>query len=306
MKKVMMVNTIKLGCYGKDLRSKNMKNLKMILDDNKLIYTYNRVNKMFYVLIDSLTTYKAVENIYKNFMVDYDKEFMEVYVPADTEEDGLYIIGQEEEKEGNEIEMNLQLLARKSIIDTLIKCDLVEDVESIEIDSNIITTDLGEYLVFNNYTDAENEAVAQCKQIIEECGLTENLLFEAEIQGLINKSWFEEYWKELHEFKAYEEGIQYIATDEEMEQLENDEITEEEIRDNYFNNLQDSIKGQEIEEYKFQFGEQDFQNILIEEGLIDIEALATWCVDMDGVAHYLASYDGEEIDENGYYIYRTN
>ena len=39
MKKVMMVNTIKLGCYGKDLRSKNMKNLKMILDDNKLIYT---------------------------------------------------------------------------------------------------------------------------------------------------------------------------------------------------------------------------------------------------------------------------
>ena len=306
MKKVMMVNTIKLGCYGKDLRSKNMKNLKMILDDNKLIYTYNRVNKMFYVLIDSLTTYKAVENIYKNFMVDYAEEFMEVYVPADTEEDGLYIIGQEEEKEGNEIEMNLQLLARKSIIDTLIKCDLVEDVESIEIDSNIITTDLGEYLVFNNYTDAENEAVAQCKQIIEECGLTENLLFEAEIQGLINKSWFEEYWKELHEFKAYEEGIQYIATDEEMEQLENDEITEEEIRDNYFNNLQDSIKGQEIEEYKFQFGEQDFQNILIEEGLIDIEALATWCVDMDGVAHYLASYDGEEIDENGYYIYRTN
>lgn len=116
MKRVMMVNTIKLGCYGKDLRSKGMKNLKMILDDNKLIYTYNRVNKMFYVLIDSLTTYKAVENIYNNFIVDYDKEFMEVYVPADTEEDGHYIIGQEGKKEGNEIEMNLQLLARKSSV----------------------------------------------------------------------------------------------------------------------------------------------------------------------------------------------
>lgn len=115
MKKVIIVNTIKLGCYGKDLRTKDMKNLKMVLDDNKLIYTYNKTTKMFYVLIDSLTTYKTVENIYNNFMIDYDKEFIEVYVPADTKEDGLYIIGLiEEEKE--EIKMNLQLLARKSVI----------------------------------------------------------------------------------------------------------------------------------------------------------------------------------------------
>ena len=189
---------------------------------------------------------------------------------------------------------------------TLIQCDLVEDVESIEIDNNIITTDLGEYIVFNNYIDAEAEAVAQCKQIIEECGLSDSLIFEAEIQGLINTQWFIDYWQELHEFNAYDESIQYIATDEEMEQLENGEISEEEIRDNYFNMLQDSIQGQEMEEYKFQFGEEYFNDTLIREGLIDIDALSQWCVDMDGVAHFLASYDGEEIDENGYYIYRTN
>lgn len=193
-----------------------------------------------------------------------------------------------------------------NLVDTLVKCDLVEDVESIEIDNNIITTDLGEYIVFNNYTDAEAEAVEQCKQIIEDCELTETLIFEAEIQGLIDTQWFIDYWKELHECNAYDESIQYIATDEEMEQLENGEISEEEIRDNYFNMLQDSIQGQEIEEYKFQFGEEYFNDTLIREGLIDIEALSQWCVDMDGVAHFLASYDGEEIDENGYYIYRTN
>ena len=193
-----------------------------------------------------------------------------------------------------------------NLVDTLIKCDLVEDVESIEIDSNNIITDLVEYIVFNNYTDAEAEAVEQCKQIMEDCGLSDSLIFEAEIQGLIDTQWFIDYWQGLHEFNAYDESIQYIATDEEMEQLENGEISEEEIRDNYFNMLQDSIKGQEIEEYKFQFGEGYFNDTLIREGLIDIEALATWCVDMDGVAHYLATYDGEEIDENGYYIYRTN
>jgi len=261
MKKVMMVNTIKLGCYGKDLRSKDMKNLKMILDDNKVIYTYNRVNKMFYVLIDSLTTYKAVENIYNNFIVDYDKEFMEVYVPADTKEDGLYIIGLEDKKEGNEIEMNLQLLARKSdteqakLAETLIKCELVEDVESIDIDSNTIITDLGEYLVFYDYTDAENEAVAQCKQTIEDCGLSDSLIFEAEIQGLINKSWFEEYWEELHEFNAYNEGIQYIATDEEMEQLENGELSEEEIRDIIIRNI-DEFQNKERIIKKIEFSDE--------------------------------------------------
>ena len=189
---------------------------------------------------------------------------------------------------------------------TLVKCELVEDIESISINNDYVETDLGEFLIFDNYIDAENEAVAQCKQIIEDCGLTENLILEAEIQGLINESWFEEWWKGLHECNAYDESIQYIATDEEMEQLENGEISEEEIRDNYYNSLQDSIKGQEMEEYKYQFGEQGFQDILVKKGLIDIEALAQWCVDMDGVAHYLASYDGEEIDENGYYIYRTN
>lgn len=115
MKKVILVNTIKLGCYGKDMRSKDMKNLKMILDDNKVIYTYNRANKMFYVLIDCLTTYKAIEDIYNNFMVDYDKEFIEVYVPADTKEDGLYILGVIEDEQ-DELKMDLQLLARKSTV----------------------------------------------------------------------------------------------------------------------------------------------------------------------------------------------
>ena len=139
MKKVIIVNTIKLGCYGKDLRSKDMKNLKMILDDNKLIYTYNRENKMFYVLIDCLTTYKIVENIYNNFMIDYDKVFIEVYVPADTEEDGLYIIGLIEEEQ-NELKMDLQLLARKSVIEQATEAGY--KVEN-SIQSNIVNNIVG-------------------------------------------------------------------------------------------------------------------------------------------------------------------
>lgn len=194
----------------------------------------------------------------------------------------------------------------KEITNVLVKCELVEDTESIRVYDEYVETDLGEYLVFDDYADAENKAIEQCKQIIEDCGLTENLIFEAEVQGLIDESWFVDFWEESHEAIAYEESIQYIADVEELEQLENGEITEEEIREQYFNSLHDSVKGQEMEEYKYQFGEGEFHNILIREGLIDIEALAQWCVDMDGVAHYLASYDGEEHEANGYYIYRVN
>lgn len=105
MKKVIMVTDIKLGCYGEDLRSRRMKTLKSILEDNKLIFSYSRKDKMFIIQISNLDTYKKVEYIYNNFMVDYDKNFVEVYVHNSTIEDGLFIIGlvEEEIKEDNKM-----------------------------------------------------------------------------------------------------------------------------------------------------------------------------------------------------------
>ena len=198
------------------------------------------------------------------------------------------------------------LVDNTKIESTLVQCDMVEDIESIEFNSNYVTTDIGEYIVFDSYEDAESQAVESCINIIEECGIPENLLFEAEIQGWINEEYFKDYWEDLHEFQAYNEDIQYIATEEELEQLENGDITEDDIRDNYYNCLKDSLSGNYIDEYKFQFGDKEFQRVLLNENLIDIEEMSKWCVDMDGVGHYLAPYDGDEIECNGYYIYRTN
>ena len=196
------------------------------------------------------------------------------------------------------------LVDNTKIESTLVQCDMVEDIESIEFNSNYVTTDIGEYIVFDSYEDAESQAVESCINIIEECGIPENLIFEAEIQGWINEEYFKDYWEDLHEVQAYNEDIQYIATEEELEQLENGDITEDDIRDNYYNCLKDSLSGNYIDEYKFQFGDKEFQRVLIERNLIDITALARWCVDMDGVAHTLATWDGEETETNGYYFYQ--
>ena len=202
-------------------------------------------------------------------------------------------------------------LNEKQLVNVLVKANLIEDVESVTDtyinDNNVVIDTLeGEYVLYNNYSDAEQDAIETVLDIIEDCGLTENLIFEAECQGLIHTNWFKEFWEEVHENQAYNEDIQYIADEEELEQLDNGEIDEDTIRDNYFNTLQDSINDNWMEEYKFQFGEEDFKHILIRNNLIDTDALAKWCVGMDGVAHYLASYDGEEYEQDGYYIYRTN
>ena len=202
-------------------------------------------------------------------------------------------------------------LNEKQIVNLLVKAELIEDVESVTdvyINDNNVAIDTleGDFVIYNNYNDAEADAVEVSKEIMEDCGLTENLIFEAECQGLIDTNWFKDYWKEQYEHMAYNEGIEYIASDEQLEMLENGEVTEDDIREWHYDSLMHSIKGQWMEEYKFQFGESEFQRVLDHEGLIDTDALAKWCVDMDGVAHYLASYDHEEVEQDGYYIYRTN
>ena len=197
------------------------------------------------------------------------------------------------------------------VIEALNEYYILDEIEAngeIEVTTNGDYIELNgyEYLVFNNYEDAEQRAIEYAEEIIYDCGLTDNLILEADLQGLIDNQWFIDFWEEEHSYLAYEEGIEYIATEEEMEQMEDGELTADEVRENYFNSLQSSIKGQEIEEFKFQYGEEYFHDILIQENLIDIPALAKWCVDIDGVAHYLASYDFEEISENNLYLYRVN
>lgn len=197
------------------------------------------------------------------------------------------------------------------IVEALNNNYILDEIEAngeIEVltDGDYINLNGYEYLVFNNYEYAEQRAIEYAEEIMLDCGLTDNLIWEAELQGLIDNQWFIDFWEEQHSFMAYDEGIEYIATEEELEQMEAGELTAEEIRENYFNSLQSSIKGQEIEEFKYQFGDEYFHQMIKEENLIDITALAKWCVDIDGVAHYLASYDGEEISENNLYLYRVN
>lgn len=189
-----------------------------------------------------------------------------------------------------------------------IKVEDVQDITIYEEGNDILRVEVDgfEFITSDNYTALEKEAVRQTIHIIEDCGLTENLIFEAELKGWIDEEYFKEYWEELHYSMAYDEGIYNIMDSDEVELYESGELLEDDIRDNYYNSLQDSIQNNWIDEFKFQFGDDLFNDIVIKENLIDIDALAKWCVDMDGVVHTLATYDGEEEEFNGFYFFRTN
>lgn len=196
-------------------------------------------------------------------------------------------------------------------LEVLKSYNILEEIESngtleIEQQGNYISYNGYEYLLIEGFEESQQEATEQAKALINDCGLNETLIFEAELKGWINEEYFIDFWQEVHEQQAYNEDIEYIATEEEMEQLDNGEIDEDTIRENYYNALQSSIKGEEIQEYKYQMGQEDFYKMILDNSLIDIDKLAKWCVEMDGAGHYLAHYDGEELEHNNIFLYRVN
>ena len=189
-----------------------------------------------------------------------------------------------------------------------IKVEDDNDITITEICNKVYEVEVENYnyIVSNDYDALEKLATERNVEILEDCGIPENLIFEAELKGWIDEEYFREYWSDLHYSMAYDEGIYNIMDADEVELYESGELLEDDIRDNYYNSLQDSIQNNWIDEFKFQFGDDLFNDIVIKENLIDIEELSKWCVEMDGVAHTLAMYDGDEIECNGYYIYRIN
>ena len=147
----------------------------------------------------------------------------------------------------------------------------------------------------------------------------------------VDGDWFEEAFREIEE--NYVDDIEYESDevfdnrliqelynegwleDEDFETNENGEPDFKNLKEdvdlgsakeNYVQGLMNNITDY-IQEFIFQFGEDDFNRVVEENNLVDKEALAEYCIRVDGVGHNIASYDGAEIDlGDGLYAYRTN
>ena len=157
-----------------------------------------------------------------------------------------------------------------------------------------------EYICFANWDDAEAAAVSSLKDIIDDIGI-DGFNFDniGGIEQYVNTEWFDDAKREYAEF--YVSDIKESEPDRYKEEF--GDLDEEDAVEKYLSGLEeDSVKW-----YMDDFGKADFNSLVKEKGLLDYDKLAQACVDADGPANELASYDGAEIElPCGYYCYRRN
>ena len=99
-----------------------------------------------------------------------------------------------------------------------VKVEDDNDITITEICNKVYEVDVENYnyIVSNDYDALEQLATERNVEILDDCGLTENLIFEAELKGWIDEEYFREYWEDLHYSMAYDEGIYNIMDSDEV------------------------------------------------------------------------------------------
>lgn len=191
-------------------------------------------------------------------------------------------------------------------IATLIK-DLAAETSNNVTDAEVdeqgrkVTVTFGseEYDCYDDYDNAVEDAREDVKSLIDDCGGVMKAGFQWDNLGgreqYLNEDDAEtvvkDYLEDLvGEMSNREKREQYGKTDDE-------EIVEDQLGE--INSFIDYIVDN--------WGEESLQN-LIKNGSIsfDEDKLAEDCVDIDGPEHNLARYDGNEIQLDGWWCYRTN
>lgn len=205
------------------------------------------------------------------------------------------------------------------------------DEDEIEVSSwggghNFIVN--GEEYWVGTYDEAYDEAVAMAKSNLDDLGL-EALSPDYKdyaIKNFGDADAVEDWMRESFEYyianiedesdsefenrlisEMYDEGI---LTDDDFEEFEGEPdhtalkegVDIEAKKDEYLNKLCD----QDAIQWLFDnFGDEEANKMLVDNNAIDYDKVAEDCVDTDGIAHFVADYDGEEIElADNLYAYR--
>ena len=157
-----------------------------------------------------------------------------------------------------------------------------------------------EYYCYADEDNARGAAFEGVTDLIDDIGIDgfnfDNL---GGIEMFVDSDWFDDAKREFAEF--YVSDIKESEPDRYKEEF--GDLDEEDAVEQYLSEMEvDSIKWF-IDEY----GSRDFNQVVKENNLVNIQDLARAILDVDGPANELAAYDGEEIElPCGYYCYRHN
>ena len=205
-----------------------------------------------------------------------------------------------------------------------------ETLKESNYDSNLFThEESGEEYLVCTYDEAYEYARQDIENIFEDLGLEaftpsfQEWIINNAIDESAFDSWQEESNRSYCEDIANERGNGFenrlveecyndvLIDEDDFELDENGEVDyynckldNDELIERYTQHLCE--KETSVEFIKEFYIDRDLANLLIENNAIDMDTVVEECVSMDGIAHFVAKYDGSEIElENNYYAYRV-
>ena len=184
----------------------------------------------------------------------------------------------------------------------------VEDLTTSKYNNRVFENEeAGEYIVLTE-EEAYDAAKESIRNLIEDLGLESfsKSCQEWILDTCVDKEWFDEYLEEyyldyindIRDVKAIYEEYE-TRLDEEMDEAGVN--TEEEF---LYYLIEDA--GNSIDWYIDCFGYEEFKYICEECDLIDWDSVIEEVITEDGIAHSIATYDGNEYAIGEYFIYRLN
>lgn len=185
------------------------------------------------------------------------------------------------------------------------------ETKEIEEDMNyhecFKTEDGEEYKVL---TDGEADKVFYDYELelIKECGLDVFTDWARDyiIENCLDVDWFEDFYREYYEGYANDIETESASSDEYANRLE-EEMAEAECTDveEFIDYLVDSIRDDFVGQFKFDFGEEMLTEVIMNNNLLDMDAVIDYIKETDGRG-IIANYDGVENEEGEYYIYKID
>ena len=258
--------------------------------------------------------------VFVNFIPEQQKRVRQDFKLENLEEEANHM-NEDLDKRLNEDENDSDANTQKIITALMKYFDVDED--AIEVSSwgdghNFIVND-EEYWV-GNYDEAYDAAVENARSTLDDLGLEalapdyrEYALKEFGDPDMV-EDWmresFEYYVDDIEDEQDSEYGSRLIAEMVDAGIISEEDFVDDEIPDDRYEQAKeefiDYLCDQDALEWLFMnFGDKDASKMLEEHNAIDFDRVAEDCVDTDGVAHYLADWDGEEIElEDNLYAYR--
>ncbi len=199
------------------------------------------------------------------------------------------------------------------ILDLLGEVDMgVDDIRNLDAGTSIdIEVGNQEYKIYKDSSDAYDEAVRSVLDTIDDVGLGDPVHWSQFVDDKKAEDFFRQVYSEWDSSYAYDIESE-AANDDKYENRLEEEMAEWGADDvDEFAGMMTDSKIDEgeggLSYYRDNFGDEAADKLIIDENLVDVQAYAKWAVDTDGVAHFLASYDGNMLDlAHGAEAYRTN